>query len=146
MFRAQVISPPKLYVLHVRKDKERLDMESPLTICKTFVDVSSINDSCLLPSVFCFVLLFPSLVSSSSTASSNSASTSPTKSFSNSSITTCSFWNKKNTNAKESNGLSLTLAWICSKRSIWSKRYCYPSDGRMTEAAGTRGRQLQTDR
>lgn len=59
----------------------------------------------------------------SSTALNSSASTLPTRNCNNSSITTCSYSNKRSTRRRASIGRSLTSAWICSRVSNWSRRY-----------------------
>lgn len=81
------------------------------------LNTSKINTALLLLCYHC------SIPQSSTTVSNNCASISLTKNCNNSSIITCSFWNKKNTNARASNGPSLISAWICNCVLIWSKRY-----------------------
>ncbi len=51
----------------------------------------------------------------------NCASTIQTRSYSNCSITQCSYSNRKSTSVRCSNGSTLTLALICSRPSTWSK-------------------------
>ena len=61
----------------------------------------------------------------SSTASSNFASTSPTRSCSSSSTTTCSCWSRKSTSARVSSGPLSISVWTCRLASSSSKRYPY---------------------
>ena len=62
----------------------------------------------------------------STTVSSNFASTSPTRSCSSFSTTTCSFSSKKSTNVKVSSGPSSILVWTCKTPSTSWKRYPRP--------------------
>ncbi|KAI4473858.1 hypothetical protein M0804_015130 [Polistes exclamans] len=106
-----------------------IDFGMDLLACIELIEKQQLMTA-VYPVCFCFLFFRCSALplpqqppwSSSSTVSSNSASTSPTRNCNNSSTITCSYLNKRNIQGKESNGRSLTLAWIYSRRLILSRR------------------------
>ena len=57
------------------------------------------------------------------TASNSCVSTSPTRSCSSSSTSTCSCWSRRSTSGRALTGSSLTSAWTCSPASTSSRRW-----------------------